>query len=130
MMKKNSSIARWICLTLVVAMACVMVPTLAAAAPPVTAPAGTCSFATPCSVSSQLTDAQSCILSTELSRIASTPSDLALTTFSSLIPLYRGDYGGHHDRCRRARHHCWERCNDSRHPHRCMERCMDNRGCR
>ncbi len=39
MMKKNSSIARWICLTLVVAMACVMVPTLAAAAPPVTAPA-------------------------------------------------------------------------------------------
>ena len=126
MMKKNSSIARWICLTLVVAMACVMVPTLAAAAPPVTAPAGTCSITAPCSVDFQLTDAQSCILSTELSRLTATPSDLALTSFSTVIPLYRG----HYDRCRRARHHCWERCNDNRHPHRCMERCMDNRGCR
>ena len=34
MMKKNSSFASWICLTLVLAMAGVMVPTLAAAAPP------------------------------------------------------------------------------------------------
>ena len=121
MMKKNNSLARWICLTLVMVMAGVMSPSLAAAAP-----AGTCSFKAPCTVSSQLSDAQSCILSAELARLAATPSDLALTSFSTVIPLYHG----HHDRCRRARHHCWERCNDSRHPHRCMERCMDNRGCR
>ncbi|MHC1759355.1 MAG: hypothetical protein AB9917_07585 [Negativicutes bacterium] len=121
MMKKNSSTARWICLILVLVMAGVMAPTLVAAAPPGIAPAGTCSFTTPCSVGSQLTDVQSCVLSTELSRLTTPVLSLASVNFDQIISLNRG-HGDHHAR---RRHHCWQRCQDSRHPHRCMERCME-----
>ena len=123
MKKKNSSIAKWICLTLVLTLAGLLTP------PPVSAaPAATCSYTAPCSVSPQLTDAQSCLLSTQGSRFAAADLSFSSLDFTTVVPLYNG-HGGHHDRCRRARHECWERCNDSGNSHRCMRHCMDRRGC-